>query len=360
MLLRTFGFTVLGTAAGLAIAYVYGGVAALVVACALVVLEISLSADNAVANARVLVRMSPAWQRAFLTVGILIAVFGMRVALPVLLVCLTAGLSPVAAVELALSSGGESGAYADALREAHPTIAAFGGVFLLLVFLDYFLERRDLVWLGWVERPMARLGGVRGLPVVLACGVLLAVAHLIAPQGETTSVLVSGSVGLVVYLLANAAGSLVASDNRGRAPVAQVTGKAALMLFLYLEVLDATFSFDGVVGAFAVTTDPVVIAIGLGVGALYVRSLTIHMVRRNTLARYAYLEHGAQWAIGALAVLLLLSMRVHVPEVITGLIGVSFIAASLVSSVLRNRRLAACAAKPPGAVLAAGKPHHQQ
>ncbi|PZS29554.1 MAG: hypothetical protein DLM58_15240, partial [Pseudonocardiales bacterium] len=105
--------------------------------------------------------------------------------------------------------------------------------------------------------------------------------------------------------------------------------------------LDASFSFDGVVGAFAITSDPIIIAIGLGVGAMFIRSLTVYLVRKGTLAEYVYLEHGALWAIGALAVLLLLTMKYEVPEVVTGLIGVGFIGAALVSSIVRNRREAA-------------------
>ena len=115
-------------------------------------------------------------------------------------------------------------------------------------------------------------------------------------------------------------------------------GKAAFFLFLYLEVLDASFSFDGVIGAFAITSDPIIIAIGLGVGAMFIRSLTVFLVRKGTLGEYVYLEHGALWAIGALAVLLLITIEYDVPEVVTGLIGVGFIGAALVSSIVRNRR----------------------
>ena len=117
-----------------------------------------------------------------------------------------------------------------------------------------------------------------------------------------------------------------------------MAGKAAFFLFLYLEVLDATFSFDGVIGAFAITSDPVIIAIGLGIGAMYIRSLTVFLVRKGTLGEYVYLEHGAQWAIGALAVVLLVTIKYEVPEVVTGLIGVGFIGAALVSSIIRNKR----------------------
>ena len=98
-------------------------------------------------------------------------------------------------------------------------------------------------------------------------------------------------------------------DDAGDNPVAAAVGKAGFTLFLYLEVLDAAFSFDGVTGAFAITSDPIIIALGLGlVGAMFVRSITVYLVRQDTLDRFIYLEHGAHWAIGALAVIMLMSI----------------------------------------------------
>ncbi|MEO6886951.1 MAG: DUF475 domain-containing protein, partial [Jatrophihabitantaceae bacterium] len=131
-------------------------------------------------------------------------------------------------------------------------------------------------------------------------------------------------------------GSSVHIDRSGKR-IVQAVGKAAFFLFLYLEVLDASFSFDGVVGAFAITSDPIIIAIGLGIGAMFIRSLTVLLVRKGTLSEFEYLEHGALWAIGALAVLLMVTMKHEVPEVVTGLIGVGFIGAAFLSSVVRNR-----------------------
>jgi hypothetical protein len=174
--------------------------------------------------------------------------------------------------------------------------------------------------------------------------VLALAAELLAEEPET--VLVAGVLGIVVYLLVNGLGELFqgageeAADSAGHGPsaVALATGKAAFFLFLYLEVLDASFSFDGVIGAFAITQNIFVIAVGLGVGAMYIRSLTVYLVRKGTLSEYVYLEHGAMWAIGALAVILLITIRHEVPEVVTGLIGVGFISAAYISSLVRNRR----------------------
>ncbi len=141
---------------------------------------------------------------------------------------------------------------------------------------------------------------------------------------------------------APAATGTATAAKSGVTQLARATGKAGFFLFLYLEVLDASFSFDGVIGAFAITSDPIIIALGLGlIGAMFVRSLTVYLVRQGTLSEYVYLEHGAHWAIGALAVILMVSIGVHISEFITGLLGVAFIGAAFLTSIRRNRAIAA-------------------
>lgn len=339
MMLRIFGWSLGVTAVTLIGALVLGGVQALTLVAILCVLEISLSFDNAVVNASILGRMSALWQRLFLTLGMLIAVVGMRLAFPLVLVGVTAHLGPATTVRLALAGGDvdEPGTYPAILHDAHPAIAAFGGMFLLMLFLEFVFTDRRVTWLTWLERPLQRLGRLAQLPVVVALVALMVAAELFAPEPAT--VLTAGGLGLVTYLLVNGLGSLFKGTDG--------TSKG-LFLFLYLEVLDASFSFDGVIGAFAITQDIFVIAAGLGVGAMYIRSITTLLVHKGTLEHYAYLEHGAHWAIGALAGILLVSIRYEVPEVVTGLVGVVFIAASVVSSMLRNR--APVTARTPGAV----------
>ena len=348
MFFRTFGASLAVAVVGLALGLIYGGATGLAVVAILAVLEVSLSFDNAVVNATVLVRMNPFWQKIFLTVGVAIAVFGMRLVFPLLIVGITAKLSPVEAIRLALEKGDphKHGTYGYLLHEAHPAIAAFGGVFLLMLFLDFILEEREITWLTWLERPLARIGKLDQLSVTITLAVLAVSAYTLAPAHKISTVLISGVLGLATYLVVNGLGEFFDTDDEAEHEVAAggpkrgtiAAGKAAFFLFLYLEVLDASFSFDGVVGAFAITSDPIIIAIGLGVGAMFIRSLTVFLVRRGTLGEYVYLEHGALWAIGALAVLLLFTMRYAVPEVVTGLIGVGFIGAALVSSIVRNRR----------------------
>jgi hypothetical protein len=369
VILRTFGWSFAVTAVALAAAFVLGGPTALALVAILSVLEISLSFDNAVVNATILVRMNAFWQKMFLTVGILVAVFGMRLVFPLVIVGVTAQIGPVEAIRLALEGGpiDEPGTYANLLHAAHPSIAAFGGMFLFMLFLDFVFEDRDIRWLTWIERPLARIGKLDQLSVVVALAALTAAAELFAEHVGT--VMVSGALGIITYLLVNGLGELFEAESHASLPddddlsgvhgdaeqvdeslsdvsgarrptAVGVAGRAAFFLFLYLEALDASFSFDGVIGAFAITQDIFIIATGLGVGAMYIRSLTVYLVRKGTLSDYVYLEHGAHWAIGALAVILLVTIRHEVPEVVTGLIGVGFIGAAFISSLVRNRGLA--------------------
>lgn len=357
MLIRTFAWSLGITTVGLVGALVLGGPGALFAVAILTVLEISLSFDNAVVNAQILERMSAFWQRIFLTVGIAIAVFGMRILFPLLIVGITASLNPFDAVDLALNDGAR---YGELLHEAQPQIGAFGGMFLLLLFLDFILAEREVTWLSWLERGLARLGRLDQLAVIVALVALVTAAQVLAEEPGT--VMVAGVLGAVTYLAVNGLGELFEAEGTEEAEDAEgsdaatevqpgadpgrpsrgrgvaLTGKAAFFLFLYLEVLDASFSFDGVIGAFAISSNIFVIATGLGIGALYVRSLTVYLVRKGTLSDYVYLEHGAHWAIGALAVIMLVSIGHEVPEVVTGLIGVAFIGAALASSLQRNRR----------------------
>lgn len=355
---RIFGFSLLLTVAALALGYAHGGLNALFLLLVLAVLEVSLSFDNAIINAAILKRMSPFWRQMFLTLGILIAVFGMRLIFPLLIVWATAGLDPVRAMELALNPPPHgalefpdgSPSYEKLIISAHPQIAAFGGIFLLMLFLDFVFHDRDIKWLKWIEIPFARIGRLGQVSVVVA-GVALVLAGTLLTHSseERATVLTAGLLGLVTYLVVNGLSRAFrpSSVEITDATPAGATGRAGLMLFLYLEMLDAAFSFDGVTGAFAITSDPIVIALGLGlVGSMFVRSITIYLVNQETLDRYVYLEHGAHWAIGALAVIMLFSIepRFQIHEVITASVGVVFIGAALGWSVLRNRRVARAAA----------------
>ncbi len=366
MLLRTFGFSLAITLIALVASFFRFGPHGFLVVAVLIVLEISLSFDNAVVNAKVLKRMNAFWQKIFLTVGVLIAVFGMRLVFPVLLVSATADIGPLQAIDLALAGGtiDEEGTYASLVNDAHPAIAGFGGMFLMMLFLDWLFEDRDIRWLTWIEEPLAKIGKLDQLSVVVALTALTLAATIFADAEHFGQVLISGVLGVVTYLLVNGLGNLFegaddedgvdeegvdvphattaaapSGSRSGPSDAALASGKAGFFLFMYLEVLDASFSFDGVIGAFAITQDIVVIMIGLGVGAFWIRSLTVYLVRQGTLDDYRYLEHGAHWAIGALAVILLVTIKYEISEIITGLVGVAFILAAFINSIMVNKKL---------------------
>ena len=361
MLLKTFRWAFAATALGLALGVLYDGWTALGLVAILAVLEISLSFDNAVVNAGILKKMNAFWQKIFLTVGVLIAVFGMRLVFPVAVVAITAKLNPYDAVHLALT---DKDHYEQLVTDAHPAIAAFGGMFLLMIFLDFIFEDRDIQWLAWLERPLAKLGKVDMLSVCIALIVLLITSFTFATHAhqhggahadKAQTVLVSGIAGLITYLVVGGLSGYFENrleeeeeaegEGDGKSAVL-LAGRAAFFMFLYLEVLDASFSFDGVIGAFAITNDIVLMALGLGIGAMYVRSLTVYLVRQGTLDDYVYLEHGAHYAIGALAVILMVTIQYEINEVITGLVGVVLIAWSFWSSVRRNQRPAVAEKEP--------------
>ncbi|MDH6612373.1 hypothetical protein M2164_008008 [Streptomyces sp. SAI-208] len=357
MILKTFRWAFAVTALGLAAGVLYDGWAAFGIVAILAVLEISLSFDNAVVNAGILKKMNAFWQKIFLTIGVLIAVFGMRLVFPVVIVAITAKLNPYDAVQLAVT---DKDRYQQLVTDAHPAIAAFGGMFLLMIFLDFIFEDRDIKWLAWLERPLAKLGKVDMLSVCIALIVLLITAFTFATHAhqhggahadKAQTVLISGVAGLITYMIVGGLSGYFEDKleeeeerekeaDRSGSPV-KLAGQAAFFMFLYLEVLDASFSFDGVIGAFAITNDIVLMALGLGIGAMYVRSLTVYLVRQGTLDDYVYLEHGAHYAIGALAVILMVTIQYQINEIITGLVGVILIGWSFWSSVRRNKALAA-------------------
>lgn len=361
MILKTFGGSFGITVVGLVVAGLFWGWEGLAAVAILAVLEVSLSFDNAVVNAGVLKKLNAFWQKIFLTLGVLIAVFGMRLVFPVVIVAISAKTGPINAVDLALNSPDR---YEHLVSAAHPAIAAFGGMFLLMIFLDFLFQEREVTWLSWIEKPLGKLSKIDLLSVTVALVLLVVTSITLATsvaQGgadKSATVLLSGVLGLIVYLVvAGVSGHFeekleeeAEADEEAKEQAEKegrkingvgLAGKAAFFMFLYLEVLDASFSFDGVIGAFAVTNHIFWMALGLGIGALYVRSLTVYLVRKGTLDDYVYLEHGAHYAIGALAILLLVTIKVEINEVITGLVGVVLILASLISSIRRNKRIAA-------------------
>jgi hypothetical protein len=326
---RVFGFSVIATIVAAIAAFVGFGAEALAVALILIVVEITFSFENAIINARILAGMSRFWQNIFLTVGIVIAIFGMRIVFPIVIVMITAGLGWHEVIDLALNHPSE---YAHELEVAHPQIAAFGGAFLLMLALHFFLDdNRETLWFTKLERAMQRIA-TSWMPAVISIVVLILLA-LLPFNDHKTETIVAGFLGIATYIVLNGLVTLFERIKGGDAKKAVTqTGFAALMSFIYLEVLDASFSFDGVIGAFAVTNEVILIALGLGVGAIWVRSLTVFMVRNGTLNSYKYLEHGAHYTVFVLSAVLLLGVFLDIPEVLAGLVGIGLIVSAIVSS----------------------------
>lgn len=298
------------------------------------VLEVSLSFDNAVVNATVLKDMDAKWRQRFLTWGIAIAVFGMRIIFPIAIVAVAASLNPVEAVRLAASQPTE---YERLINEAHVGIAGFGGAFLAMVGLKFFFDTdKDVHWIAVIEEKLGKLSSVPAVEIAVLLAAMWAISSTL-PLEDANTFLIAGIAGLLTFIGVEAIGELLEGEED------VVTGqvvRSGAASFLYLEVLDASFSFDGVIGAFALSNNIFIIALGLGVGAMFVRSMTIMLVDKGTLASYRYLEHGAFWAIIALAIIMLLSANesLHIPETITGLLGAVLIGLSFWWSVRHNKR----------------------
>ena len=336
--MRHFFWSHVVTVAALMAAYAWAGVEGLVITSLLVLMEISFSCDNAIVNAVVLKQMEKKWQQRFLTWGILIAVFAVRLLFPILIVAFATGLGTWQVVKIAIDDPAQ---YTHFLHESHAQIAAFGGMFLLMVFFRFiFDEAKVLHWLGRIEKKLSSIGKLESIEIIVAMILLIILAHCL-PHGQRYDVLQAGTIGVVLYVAVSSMTTLLSGGGHGAAaPMARSAAYSGLMGFIYLNILDASFSLDGVIGAFAISRDVVVIMLGLGAGALYVRSITVYLVSKGTLERYVFLEHGAHYGIGALAAIMLVTLFTPVPEYITGLVGAGFILLSLRSSVIYARKKA--------------------
>lgn len=333
--LRIFGVSGFITLAIAALMFYLMGLSGLWIFTILVILEVTFSFDNAVINSKILDRMSPLWQQLFLTVGIIFAVFIVRFVLPVVIVMISAGHSFMEVINLALH---DSAKYSEMLHHAAPMINAFGGTFLLMIGVNYFLDRsKDIHWLTHIETWLTKFGEYESFKTLVMLCVALVLYASVEPAYHSV-VLVSSIFGIALHIALDLFGKYF---GKRQSSSKQLVGMAAFASFLYLNVLDASFSLDGVIGAFAITTDVVLIMAGLGAGALWVRSLTVYLVRTKTLDHYRYLEHGAHWAILMLGIIMLTKLyHVELPEWLTGSVGLLFVLTATISSILERRRSA--------------------
>lgn len=312
------------TILGLVAAYFLGGFVAVYICVLLIILEVSLSFDNAVVNARILRHMSQVWQRRFIIYGIPIAVFGMRFLFPILIVSIAADMGMLQTLNLALNNPDE---YHHALHSNKNQIYIFGGGFLLMVFLSFFFEEKETKWIRFLEDNHLIKTFSKSQNITLFIAILTGIILIMLTQNSTYAIAYFSAV--LLHLGLEMFDEMFSTSGV----------KSGIMGFLYLEVLDASFSFDGVIGAFAMSQDIFIIMIGLGIGAMFVRSLTIYMVRQKILESFIYLEHGAHYAILALAVIMFIKIFYEVSEIITGTASMLFIALALIHSVLKRRNI---------------------
>ncbi len=310
-------------ALGLLGSYYLGGITALYITFLLIILEISLSFDNAVVNAKVLKTMDPIWQKRFIIFGIPIAVFGMRLIFPLAIVALVTGMGLWETLDVAMN---EPKQYENFLKSTESTIFAFGGSFLLMVFLDFFFQNREVKWVRFIEgsKIVAHFSGVSNIELIIAIMLGIILGHIT----QDFSVVLAFMYGVLLHSLLGMLNHFLSSE----------TMRSGIAGFIYLEVLDASFSFDGVIGAFALSSNIFIIMIGLGVGAMFVRSLTLYFVAHDTLSEFRYLEHGAHYAIGILALIMLLKTSMHISEMVTGTIGIGLILIAFLHSIWENKK----------------------
>ena len=341
-MLKYFRGSFFVTILGLIIGYLWAehshpgsGFLALFIVIFLSILEVTLSFDNAVINAMKLEKMDDKWRHRFLTWGIAIAVFGMRFLFPIIVVAAFSGLTVIGVTKLALYDVDK---YAHYLHLVHAPLVTFGGAFLMMIFLSYFFNKdKECHWVCCLEEPLQKLNCIKYVDVVIALVSLMILQNFI-PDEQKVAVLMAGFTGIVLYLVIDSISNLLECIAERKAAMMGGAAKIGFIGFLYLELIDASFSLDGVLGAFAISKDIIIISIGLAIGAMFVRSLTIFMVDMKTLKQYRFLEHGAHWAIGFLALIMYISTRMEIPEVITGGTGLLIVGAAFVSSIIHNKK----------------------
>lgn len=315
------------TVVAIAICGWFGGIQGALIAAVLGLLEVSVSLDNAVVNAKILKDMDQKWKQRFLTWGMLFSVFAVRFLFPILIVWATSSLTLGQSFALPFQDAHH---YAETVQAAHTKIAGYGGAFLLMVFLAYFMgHEKEHNWIPGIERAFQwfAAGGMFSMGL-FGMATLYVVSVLVVPFEHMAEFQMAAIAGVGTWVAVHGLQVWLESKNQ--------PGMAAngFGMFVYLNVLDASFSFDGVIGAFAISDQIVIVTMGLAIGAMFVRSMTIHMVDAGTLGSLKYLEHGAFWSIGALAALMFAGTRFEIHEILTGAIAAGILAVAVGHSML--------------------------
>ncbi|MDD2894828.1 MAG: DUF475 domain-containing protein [Aliarcobacter sp.] len=335
----------------------YMGLLGVIQGTTLTILELSLSFDNAVVNALILVNMPPLWRKRFLTWGMVIAVFGVRLIFPILIVFLSTELTLVESISLAFNNPIE---YEKIIIASHHIVMAFGGMFLLMIFLSFlFNENKDVYWIAFIEKYASRWASIGDLKILIAI-LTIALIGIYAPTQilveevlkdiDKSEIILAMIYGILLYLCIEFLRGILEDDGQKHAnkdaqsekeKIEHVANsklaKGGLASFIYLELIDMSFSFDGVLGAFAVSQNIIIIMLGLGAGAFAVRNLTILMVDRGIVAEYKYLEHGAMWSVGLLSISMIIQIFVHLPHGLIIAFAIIPIAVAFIQSIRENK-----------------------
>ena len=305
---------------GVITAWFLGGPAMAFAVFILAVLEVSLSFDNAVVNAKVLKTMEPVWQDRFIKYGIPIAVFGMRGLFPILIVMVATSMSLPDVFNMAVNQPEE---YHKALEANEVGIFLFGGSFLMLVGLSFFLDDEKTHHWFFAEKYVTFLEKGK------YCIVISISTFAVYFSGVEWSINAFAYTygGILLFWLIDHLDSVLSTNGV----------RYGIIGFLYLEVLDASFSFDGVITAFAITSNIFVIAAGLGIGAMYIRSMTLDFVKSGTLDEYRYLEHGAMYSILFLSIIMLAKIFIDIPDMVTSSIAIVLVGAGFWHSHIVNK-----------------------
>jgi len=315
-----------------------GSLALLYTAMVLTVVEISVSFDNAVMNAAKLKEMNHFWKTMFLWVGMFVAVGVMRFYLPLEIVAQLGNMGLVDAYQLAVSNPDQ---FAAVLLSSHDIVAGAGGAFLMMAALHFFVNHeKDMHWFKPLEVPLHWLAKVIQVGKLEQANALivLGIAYAYSTFNGSSNFFYAAVGGVLVFIAVEfAKASLEELDTWMKTTRFKVLA-GGLGTFIYLEVLDASFSFDGVVAAFAISNSIWAVTAGLAVGAMAVRCLTIYMDKTGSLETYRFLENGAFLAILALSQAMMIGVQFHLPEWLIATVSVLCIGGAFIHSTIVNRR----------------------
>ncbi len=288
--------------------------------------EIISSIDNAVINAEVLGTMSNKARKWFLFWGLLIAVFLIRGLLPWVIVWATIpSLGPIGALTATFSN---DPSIHQAIDSAAPVLLMGGGVFLIFLFFHWlFLEPKNFGLRG--EKFFHRHGVWFFATVSIILAVIVWYAMKISPMIAFGAV-----IGSTAFFITH--GFKENAEKGEKELLSGKSGMSDLSKILYLEIIDATFSIDGVLGAFAFTLSIPLILLGNGIGAFVLRKLTIGNIDR--IKKYKYLKNGAMYSILALGIIMTSdAFGVHIPQYVSPLVTFLIIGYFLYKSIKENR-----------------------